>query len=73
MLEVSLTSDLLLQLVLALLLGKFPETDGSRPETFVDVVGQRFQIFGGVARECLSTSEQFVKKQQDKLRRSSRC
>ncbi|KAE8957538.1 hypothetical protein PR002_g31142, partial [Phytophthora rubi] len=30
-----------------------------------DLVEQRFHVFGGVARECLSIKEKFVKKQQD--------
>ncbi|KAE9178509.1 hypothetical protein PF004_g25462 [Phytophthora fragariae] len=34
-----------------------------------DLVEQRFHIFGGVARECLSTYEEFVKEQQDRILR----
>ncbi|KAE9057878.1 hypothetical protein PF005_g31427 [Phytophthora fragariae] len=32
-----------------------------------DLVEQRFHVFGGVARECLSTDKVFVKEQQDRI------
>jgi len=37
------------------------------PALVADRVQQRFQLFGGVARACLSTSEQFVKDEQGNI------
>ncbi|EGZ25948.1 hypothetical protein PHYSODRAFT_345055 [Phytophthora sojae] len=44
-------------------------TDTQGPESIGDLIEQRYRIFGGVARECLSTDENVAKARQKEMER----